>query len=236
MTRLLLLFFLGLSSLLSAQDQIILMNGEEISGWVLEVGPEIRYRSADFPDGPIYVLIRNEVAMILYENGHEESLSADDYWLSRYGYNIARDKYLRVNGRNRYYEGVTLISRADFEQRLRKYPGVYESFNTGRKLQQASYIVSGGGLLLTFVGIISSVPKRDDFFTTSISSNPSSPTRNGTGIIGLGLGITLGGAILYGVGAQRVSRALDNYNIAVGKDVGMKPVISGNGIGLALSF
>jgi len=50
-------------------DVIVKVNGDIVYGLVKEVGPEyIRYQRTDIPDGPIYIIPRNEVYVISYRN------------------------------------------------------------------------------------------------------------------------------------------------------------------------
>lgn len=54
----------------NAQDHIVTRSGDEINGKVLEVSSEIiKYKRADNPNGPVYVLDIDEVKSIQYENG-----------------------------------------------------------------------------------------------------------------------------------------------------------------------
>ena len=54
----------------NAQDHIVTRNGYEINGKVLEVGTDaIRYKRADNPNGPVYVLDITDIRSIQYENG-----------------------------------------------------------------------------------------------------------------------------------------------------------------------
>lgn len=57
-------------------DIIILKNGDEISGVVTEVGlQEIKYKKCNNPDGPSYVLAKNDVFMIKYANGSKDIIN-----------------------------------------------------------------------------------------------------------------------------------------------------------------
>lgn len=61
----------------SAQDNIVLRNGEEIKAKVQEVGTtEIKYKKADNPNGPLYTTSKSEVLMIKYENGSKDVFSS----------------------------------------------------------------------------------------------------------------------------------------------------------------
>jgi hypothetical protein len=79
-TKLLLtiVFMLSLLSL-HAQDVIIKKNGEEINSKILEISStEIKYKRADYMEGPVYVVNRWEVFIIKYADGRKEIISPVD--------------------------------------------------------------------------------------------------------------------------------------------------------------
>ena len=56
-----------------SQDTIFQKSGDEFQGKVIEVGvTEIKYRKIDSLDGPLYSILRTDVAMIRYENGTKD--------------------------------------------------------------------------------------------------------------------------------------------------------------------
>ena len=56
--------------LCSAQDTIIKNNGDQIRGKVTDINSsEIKYKKADFIDGPTYTINKSDVNMIKYSNG-----------------------------------------------------------------------------------------------------------------------------------------------------------------------
>ena len=62
------------SSALSAQDIITKRSGEDIRAVVMEIGVnEVRYKSYDNPDGPVYAIPKAEVLLIRYENGQTDT-------------------------------------------------------------------------------------------------------------------------------------------------------------------
>ena len=64
--------FLGMTYMLSAQDIILKVNGDEIETTVQEVGlGEIKYKKAG-EEAPIYSIAKSEVFMITYENGTKD--------------------------------------------------------------------------------------------------------------------------------------------------------------------
>ena len=61
-----------------SQDTIIQKSGDEFQGKVIEVGvTEIKYRKIDSLDGPLYSIMRTDVAMIRYENGTKDIFNAE---------------------------------------------------------------------------------------------------------------------------------------------------------------
>ena len=55
------------------QDTLYTVNGQKIPGKVIEINQnEIKYKKADNPDGPIYVVDKNDIALIEYKNGSKE--------------------------------------------------------------------------------------------------------------------------------------------------------------------
>ena len=58
---------------MQAQDLITMRNGDEIDAKVLEVGlDKIRYKKSDNLSGPVYVVNKDLVFMIKYENGDKD--------------------------------------------------------------------------------------------------------------------------------------------------------------------
>lgn len=60
-----------------SQDRIKKVNGDIIQAKVLEVSSdEVRYKRYSNPDGPVYVLGKNEISEITYQNGEREVFSS----------------------------------------------------------------------------------------------------------------------------------------------------------------
>lgn len=59
-------------------DNIILRDGSEIRGYVVELGvSEIRYKKCEYKDGPTVVIEKSKVFMIQYVNGSKDVFSAE---------------------------------------------------------------------------------------------------------------------------------------------------------------
>ena len=72
MKKILAIFALALAycAAANAQDHIVTRSGDEINGKVLEVSSEIiKYKRADNPNGPVYVLDIDEMVKPMVNNG-----------------------------------------------------------------------------------------------------------------------------------------------------------------------
>lgn len=216
---------------IAAQDLIELVSGERIEAKVLEVGSEIRYKRADFTDGPVYVLERPEVLMITYANGFQEIINLE---AAQQNNSFAvRESYLRMQA-NKYYEGFRLISKEEFLQRLEMHPSIYNDYQSGYTAKTAGLVVAGGGLLISTIGLFAMRGKKASQFNYSTyNSRVESPN---TGVIWAGMGISLVGLAIASVGNLKINRALDSYNIQIGQTGSLQPVLSGDGVGIALHF
>jgi hypothetical protein len=77
-SSLLVLLSLFFSTVLYAQDKIYRKNSEVVNAKIIEISSsEIKYKLYDNPDGPIYVLEKDRITKIVYENGKTEKLIPD---------------------------------------------------------------------------------------------------------------------------------------------------------------
>ncbi|MDB5211531.1 MAG: hypothetical protein JWQ30_2358, partial [Sediminibacterium sp.] len=61
-----------------AQDKILRKNGQKLTVKVIEVGStDIKYKTLDDPDGPVYVLERDRISKIEFANGKVEKFMID---------------------------------------------------------------------------------------------------------------------------------------------------------------
>lgn len=69
-------FLMGLSSALSAQDILYLLNGDEVEAKLTEISSsELKYKRMDNLDGPVFVIERSKVFKIKYANGQSEVMT-----------------------------------------------------------------------------------------------------------------------------------------------------------------
>jgi len=60
-------------------DIIVLLNKQEINSVVIEVGiNEVKYRKFDFPDGPVFSVLKKDIFIIRYENGQTDTLNSNE--------------------------------------------------------------------------------------------------------------------------------------------------------------
>lgn len=72
------LFFLSTIAVL-AEDIIYFNNGTQQKGTVVEVSTkEIKYRKAENPNGPLYIIPRSDVQMIEYSNGEKDIITSNN--------------------------------------------------------------------------------------------------------------------------------------------------------------
>lgn len=89
--KILLLLSISLSSFVSmGQDVIVKNDKSEIKGKVLELtDSEIKYKKKEMPDGPIYSIKKQDVFMIIYQNGIKEYIEIAPVTSKTYETNVA---------------------------------------------------------------------------------------------------------------------------------------------------
>lgn len=76
-TSLLTCIFCMLNFFAFSQDTLYFKNAGKSEVIVKEVSPtEIQYKKFDMPDGPMYIVSRDDIEKIVYRNGHTEILTA----------------------------------------------------------------------------------------------------------------------------------------------------------------
>jgi hypothetical protein len=71
------ILFICLSSYLYSQDTIFFKNREPLVVRVLEISKtEVQYKKFELPDGPVYIVERNDVEKIVFRNGTVERMGA----------------------------------------------------------------------------------------------------------------------------------------------------------------
>lgn len=87
-----------LKNALEECDIIVLKNGEEIRGMVVEIGvSEVKYKKCDNMMGPNYSIKKSDVFMIKYTNGTKDVFKNESYSEQKPNNNYKTKKSLRVN-------------------------------------------------------------------------------------------------------------------------------------------
>tara|TARA_B110000003_G_scaffold217137_1_gene216649 strand:+ start:1141 stop:1662 length:522 start_codon:yes stop_codon:yes gene_type:complete len=82
-------------------DNIILINGEEISAKVIEINPDfIKYKKCDNLDGPLISIYKSEVLMLRYKDGSKDLFNNE----------IINKKNIKRTPSTSAVEGVSILS------------------------------------------------------------------------------------------------------------------------------
>jgi hypothetical protein len=193
---------------LSAQDLIHFRDGQVLPAKVISVGPVINYMDPEGPEGVNYFEYEEEVVKIDYESGETVLYK---------GYYMANELFV---DKLHFFEGNNQIKRKNFIAKLEGHdPSVRQEFVAGNTMNILGYsLMSAGTFVLLFEGenwIYGGAPFRPGVYLIS----------------GAAAGL---GFLLERKGGIKVASALKSYNRAQG--ITCKPIVSSNGIGLALSF
>ena len=128
---------LASSVTMSAQDIIVMKNGNEIQAVVQEVGVEVvKYKKYDSPNSPIYIKIKSEIFMIKYENGSKDVFSEEATPAT-----AVKQKRTTVNQEISPYNSTTNSQQVQ---------GVFNSMQECREERtsiNAGLLMGGGGLI-----------------------------------------------------------------------------------------
>ena len=146
--------------MLNAQDTIYKRSGDIIPARVIEINTkEISYRRENLPDGPLYILDKNEVKKIKYKTGAVDSFTVYNDVKAKpeelksaalvYTYN---DQLLKARLKGTYvYHGATISDTkamlfAEAKNRTWKNPELQSEIMKVRKNKSLQYTSSFGGL------------------------------------------------------------------------------------------
>jgi hypothetical protein len=237
---LLLLVLCAFTAFAWADDTIYLKNGEEIKAKVSKIGTSsIEYKKITNLDGPTYELLKNDILMVIYENGEKEIFQNQptypSYSNSNAGYfennvpfgtvEYEGDKILSYNG--------NYISEDQYVEIARKNCIVaYNQFAKGQKLKKAGVICLSIGTPLTATGII--------LFSIGISHvyYPDLAI-SGSVFMSAGFPTMVAGIPLYCIGKNMREKSYGTFNEQSKKNTYASELrfqINNNGVGLALQF
>lgn len=227
-----LLILAGTIGSASAQDLLILKSGNEIKVKIVEEGTDIiKYREFDNPSGPLYSVVKANVASIRYEKGSKvtqdtkatesekvntDALSAGSNPLSL----TAKKKNVFLDGVLQGPRSVRLI--------MEDQPEAFKLYQSGRKLYRLSNSCAFGVMITSFA------------FTRVVNKKETSEEKIRAGIPGLIIdgGFIIAAIIMSQSGKSKIRSSVNMYNSSLNKPVSYKLDfgLQENGIGLALKF
>lgn len=116
------LLFILITHSVFSQDTIFFKNAGKIIVFVKEVSQtEIQYKKAELPDGPMYIISKNDIEKIVYKNGYTEIIkkvvetpvntNTQAFQVYNSTENINTEKITYQDTKKRYSSVVTLIDR-----------------------------------------------------------------------------------------------------------------------------
>ena len=233
-----------------AQDIIVTTESERIDAQITEVSEtEIKYKRADNPNGPTFVISTSKVASVIYKNGDVQTFKQQ----TKQTNSTTADKnnvIVKVKDVNEiafvpgqklipakeggvYYGNILLsIEDGQYEQFLkRNCPAAYKQYKAGKNMVVSGWTVGG---VITAVG----------FGLMLGSIRPQQPVNDALLISGgvlVGAGV-ISGVALYFVGHKKWAYAHTTFNKECAQNklysqnLTLRMGITQNGLGLTLNF
>lgn len=218
-------------------DIIIKTNSEKIEALIQEVSDtEIRYKKANNPNGPMFVIKLSEISSILYANGDVQAIehTTQPAEYNPYGYAHGNQP---INGRmQRVGNDIYSIDGKTFKGKELEYflqqscPHAYSYYKTQKTLETTGYCFLGIGVpvcLVMGVTMMFCAYEYDLFYT-------------GCAFVGIGGGMTLASVPMIACGNINKKRVDEVYNMQCARRTAYRPELkltSGkSGLGFALAF
>lgn len=224
MKKLTILFALLVSvSALNAQDIITQRDGTDIQAKVTEVGiSQISYKKYSNLDGPTYIIGKNDILMITYENGEREM-----YNTTQNGSQLPHGMITYNSWSGKFSVGGVTVSDRDLQ--------LYLSADDYKTLRKGRIIGYTGGI----VGVIGAIP-----LGWCLGELLATGSTNTAVLVASGVA-TVGGLVTSAIGESICKKAVFNYNASLAVmpaviptvDFGMPGSFDMNlGLALVLSF
>ena len=224
------LFFVSVSPVVFGQDVIITKDAKKIEAKVLEVNAsDIKYKLFYYPDGPVYTMPKQNIASIIYQNGHVDTF-ADTTSPNSMNSSNPENRLIVSNFMN--------LTDDQQEEYLKQYdPEFYERFRRGQKAKITSNTCFALGVFGMLIG------------GGMIIANNTSDGLNVNLDVALGLGFFVAGnviiipGIVCSISGAATKRSVQNafrekyLGETQPKGKGQFQLqLSGNGIGVAYVF
>ena len=128
-----------------AQDIIVTKDAKRMNAKVTEVNMDnVRYKNYNNLDGPVYTLLKSDIASIVYQNGQEETFSSES--------TTPRQTASEPNRTQIVSLGNVLKDMQTFS------PALYLQYKSGKKLETTAWILSGMGVAGIVFGVLIDYP------------------------------------------------------------------------------
>ena len=239
----------SITSIIAANnvDIIIKTNSEKIEALIQEVSAkEIRYKKANNPNGPMFVIDLEEVSAILYSNGETQSIDhqpkqqpANNVYRAYNNYGYASGPMQHI-GNNTYTIGGKTLQGRELKYFLQQNcPSAYNYYKTCSNIETAGWVLLPTGTVMCLVMGLSMLACATEYYSGSYYYNYAMGDA--------GLSFLIIGAVTAGLSVpliacgnvykKRVDQVFNtqcgNRNVA---DLRLNLISNNNGLGLALSF
>jgi hypothetical protein len=258
MKRFLLIITILVSGLtIFAQDIIVTKDAKRIDAKVLEINIDnVRYKDFENQDGPIYTILKSDIASIVYQNGKVENFP-DQTSQPAQQPEPAQQPNVQQNPQNLTAKQFDDMDDDDIDAYLRDYEGgkIYETFHSGVKLRSvgkkmltAGLVLSGAGLTAMIVGVaIVNYGYYSDYgyrYGADYYDPLTAYSFYYTGLVlfSIGNGLTIASIPINAVGGSKKKIAKNQYidQYINGGKTTYTPTLdfnyTGNGLGLVLKF
>ncbi|MEO0896587.1 MAG: hypothetical protein AAFY71_09330 [Bacteroidota bacterium] len=212
------------TTLLSAQDILILQNKEKLDVKILEIGStDIRYKLLDELEGPILKVPKEEVLMVMYEDGSKKSF--ENYSSSSKG------------KEGDYFDDLEIkalthkLGPRDLENMQKNNPRIYRDYLQARR---GKNILNVAGIIASAATLGIMIDELSTFDTNNFSS------------LNLGPGFVLAGGITIASGfaehryKKKMEEAIDFHNAEVRSNrygyIELHLQLSPQALGIVISF
>ena len=226
-------------------DLIIKTNSEKIEALIQEVGDtEVKYKKANNPKGPMFVIKLADISSIVYANGDVQAIAhngeAQPQAVSQpkggEDRKASQQEALTRDGNTYFYKGKPMGQKEFVEFIKADCDIAYQHYLKNRKMERTGWALFGVGLGVCAVGgtllQLMSDGQKGDAETAMIYASYAA--------YAMGAGMVAAGIPLICVGNIKKKNSHEVYNMHCDQPQAFQPELkltSGpNGLGLALSF
>lgn len=234
---------LCVASAFADNDILIKLNSEKIEAIIEEVSDtEVKYKKANNPTGPTYILSLTEVATIVYANGDVQAIEQKpEQSYGNTGYVFKQEPMTR-DGKIYYYHGKPMDQKQFVEFIKANCDRVYQHYLKNRKLERAGWALFGVGFGITMTGGILNyfaLERDKDLYEAGIDEKVVLPVSYA--LIGVGGALFVSSIPMICVGNVRKMNSHKQYNTWCGdrdqaSNMELRLTSGANGLGLAIAF